>query len=131
MTPVYYPLYHSIEKNNRKLVKNPLINDGSTYEIDYEDLEKKTQNPNNKILLFCSPHNPTGRVWSREELEKIGEICLRNNVLIISDEIHFDLIMPGYKHTIFASISEKSANNMVVCTAPSKTFNFSLLKNTA
>ncbi|MGH4124264.1 MAG: MalY/PatB family protein [Clostridium sp.] len=123
MTPVYYPFYHSIEKNNRKLVKNPLINDGSTYVIDYEELEKKTQNPNNKILLFCSPHNPTGRVWSREELEKIGEICLRNNVLIISDEIYFDLIMPGYKHTVFASISEKLSNNMVVCTAPSKTFN--------
>lgn len=123
MTPVYYPFYHSIEKNNRKLVKNPLINNGSTYVIDYEDLEKKTQNPNNKILLFCSPHNPTGRVWSREELEKIGDICLKNNVLIISDEIHFDLIMPGYKHTIFASISEELANNMVVCTAPSKTFN--------
>ncbi|MGV8981063.1 MalY/PatB family protein [Clostridium sp.] len=123
MTPVYYPFYYSIEKNDRKLVKNPLINDGSTYVIDYEDLEKKTQNPNNKILLFCSPHNPTGRVWSRAELEKIGDICLRNNVLIISDEIHFDLIMPGYKHTIFASISEELANNMVVCTAPSKTFN--------
>jgi len=123
MTPAYYPFYYSIERNNRKLVKNPLINNGSTYVIDYEDLEKKTQNPNNKILLFCSPHNPTGRVWSREELEKIGEICLRNNVLIISDEIHFDLIMPGYKHTIFASISEELANNMLVCTAPSKTFN--------
>ncbi len=123
MTPVYYPFYFSIEKNHRKLVKNPLINTGSSYVIDYEDLEKKTQDPSNKILLFCSPHNPTGRVWSREELEKIGEICLRNNVLIISDEIHFDLIMPDHKHTVFASISEELANNMVVCTAPSKTFN--------
>ena len=123
MTPVYYPFYHAIEKNDRKLVKNPLINNGSTYVIDYEELDKKTQNPNNKILLFCSPHNPTGRVWTREELKKTGEICLRNNVLIISDEIHFDLIMPGYKHTVFASISEELANNMVVCTAPSKTFN--------
>lgn len=123
MTPVYHPFYFAIEKNNRKLVKSPLINQGSTYLIDYGDLEKKAQNPNNKILLFCSPHNPIGRVWSREELEKIGEICLRNNVLIISDEIHFDLIMPGHKHTVFASISEELANNMVVCTAPSKTFN--------
>jgi len=123
MTPVYYPFYFAIEKNNRKLVKSPLINQGSTYVIDYEDLEKKAQSPNNKILLFSSPHNPTGRVWSREELEKIGEICLRNNVLIISDEIHFDLIMPGQKHTVFATISEELANNMVVCTAPSKTFN--------
>ena len=123
MTPVYYPFYFAIERNHRKLVKNPLINNGSTYVIDYEDLEKKAKDPNNKILLFCSPHNPTGRVWSKEELEKIGEICLKNNVLIISDEIHFDLIMPGYKHTVFASISEELSNNMIVCTAPSKTFN--------
>lgn len=123
MSPVYYPFYFAIEKNNRAVVKNPLINTGSTYEIDYKDLEKKAQNPKNKVLLFCSPHNPVGRVWKKEELEKVGEICLRNNVLIISDEIHFDLIMPGHKHTVFASISDELANNMVVCTAPSKTFN--------
>jgi cystathionine beta-lyase len=123
MSPVYYPFYFAIEKNNRTVVKNPLINTGSTYEIDYKDLEKKAQNPKNKVLLFCSPHNPVGRVWKKEELEKVGEICLRNNVLIISDEIHFDLIMPGHNHTVFASISNELANNMVVCTAPSKTFN--------
>lgn len=123
MSPVYYPFYSAIESNNRKVVNNALINTGSTYVIDYEDLEKKAQNPNNKILLFCSPHNPTAKVWSKEELEKVGEICLKNNVLIISDEIHFDLIMPGHKHTVFASISEELANNIIVCTAPSKTFN--------
>lgn len=123
MSPVYYPFYNAIEANGRAVVKNPLIKNGSTYVIDYDDLEKKAQNPKNKILLFCSPHNPVGRVWSKEELEKVGEICLRNNVLIISDEIHFDLIMPGHKHTVFATISEELANNMVVCTAPSKTFN--------
>ena len=123
MSPVYYPFYNAIEANGRAVVKNPLIKSGSTYVIDYDDLEKKAQNPKNKILLFCSPHNPVGRVWSKEELEKVGEICLRNNVLIISDEIHFDLIMPGHKHIVFATISEELANNMVVCTAPSKTFN--------
>lgn len=123
MSPVYYPFYSAIELNNRKVVKNPLINTGSAYVIDYEDLEVKAKDPKNKILLFCSPHNPAGRVWTKEELTKVGEICLRNNVLIISDEIHFDLIMPGYEHTVFASINEEIANNIIVCTAPSKTFN--------
>ncbi|MCM0647493.1 pyridoxal phosphate-dependent aminotransferase [Clostridium swellfunianum] len=128
MSPVYYPFYMAIEKNDRKVVKSQLTNNGKTYEIDFEDLEKKTQDPSNKILLFCSPHNPVGRVWTTEELERVGEICLRNKVLIISDEIHFDIIMPGYKHTVFASLSEELANNMIVCTAPSKTFNLAGLQ---
>jgi cystathionine beta-lyase len=123
MSPVYYPFYFAIEKNNRNVIKSPLINTGSSYEIDFNDLERKARDPKNKILLFCSPHNPVGRVWRKEELEKVGDICLRNNVLIISDEIHFDLIMPGHDHTVFASISEELADNMIVCTAPSKTFN--------
>lgn len=123
MSPVYYPFYSSIERNNRKLVKSPLVRDGLTYNIDFEDFEKKAQDENNKILLFCSPHNPVGRVWTKEELRKLGSICLKNNILIISDEIHFDLIMPNYKHTVFATVSEELANNMIVCTAPSKTFN--------
>lgn len=123
MSPVYYPFYSAIELNNRKVVKNPLINTGSSYEIDFNDLEMKAKEHTNKILLFCSPHNPTGRVWTKEELEKVGEICLKNNILIISDEIHFDLIMPDHKHTVFASLSDELANNTIVCTAPSKTFN--------
>ena len=123
MTPVYYPFFSAIGKNHRDLVKNPLIKDGDTYLVDFEDLEEKAKNPRNKVLLFCSPHNPVGRVWKRDELEKIADICLRNNVVIISDEIHFDLIMPGHEHIVFASISEEAANNMIVCTAPSKTFN--------
>jgi cystathionine beta-lyase len=121
--PVYYPFYIAVENNKRTLVKNPLIFTGSTYVIDYDDLERKARNPKNKLLLFCSPHNPVGRVWTPEELDRVGEICLRNDVMIISDEIHFDLIMPGHKHTVFANVSEKLANNMIVCTAPSKTFN--------
>lgn len=123
MTPVYYPFYDAIEKNGRKVVRNPLINAGRTYLVDFADLERKAADPRNKLLLFCSPHNPVGRVWSREELERIGEICLRNNVLIISDEIHFDIVMPGHRHTVFAKISEELADSMVICTAPSKTFN--------
>ncbi|QQZ10011.1 MalY/PatB family protein [Heyndrickxia vini] len=123
MSPVYYPFYSAIELNNRKVVKNPLINTGSSYEIDFNDLEMKAKEHTNKILLFCSPHNPTGRVWTKEELEKVGEICLKNNILLISDEIHFDLIMPDHKHTVFASLSDELADNTIVCTAPSKTFN--------
>lgn len=123
MTPVYYPFFSAIESNGRKLVASSLINTGDTYVIDYEDLEIKAKDPKNKILLFCSPHNPVGRVWKKEELERVADICLRNDVLIISDEIHFDLIMPGYEHTVFAKVSEKAADNMIVCTAPSKTFN--------
>ncbi|MDD4239254.1 MAG: pyridoxal phosphate-dependent aminotransferase [Desulfotomaculaceae bacterium] len=121
--PVYYPFYIAVESNNRTLVKNPLIFTGLNYVIDYDDLEQKARNPKNKILLFCNPHNPVGRVWTPEELTRVGDICLRNNVLIISDEIHFDLIMPGHKHNVFANISEELANNIIVCTAPSKTFN--------
>lgn len=123
MTPVYYPFYSAIERNRRRIVKNPLIKTESSYLIDFDDLENKAKDPNNKILLFCSPHNPVGRVWTKDELERVGEICLRNNVLIISDEIHFDLIMPGYHHTVFASLSEEFADQCIVCTAPSKTFN--------
>lgn len=123
MTPVYYPFYMAMELSGRTIARNPLIETGSSYEIDFEDLEEKAKDPNNKVLLFCSPHNPVGRVWTKEELEKITDICLRNNVLIISDEIHNDLIMPGSEHTIMAKISKEAADNMLVCTAPSKTFN--------
>ncbi len=129
MTPVYYPFYFAMERNERKIVKSSLINTGKTYKIDYKDLEEKAKDPKNKVLLFCSPHNPTGRVWTKEELEKVADICLRNNVFIISDEIHNDLIMPGYKHTVFATISEDIKNNIMVCTAPSKTFNLAGLQN--
>lgn len=129
MTPVYYPFYYAIGRNGRRLMKSSLISTGTSYKINYEDLEEKAKNPKNKVLLFCSPHNPTGRVWTKEELEKVADICLRNNVLIISDEIHNDLIMPGHKHTVFATISEEVKNNIIVCTAPSKTFNIAGLHN--
>jgi len=122
-TPVYYPFFNAILRTHRTLVRNPLVLEGDRYTIDFDDLERKAQDPRNKVLLFCSPHNPVGRVWTPEELAKVGEICLRNKVLIISDEIHFDLIMPGQSHTVFAKVSEELADNMIVCTAPSKTFN--------
>ncbi|MBR0093927.1 MAG: pyridoxal phosphate-dependent aminotransferase [Synergistaceae bacterium] len=127
-TPVYYPMYSAIESQGRKLVDNPLINTGLRYEIDFDDLERKAADPNTKMLILCSPHNPCGRVWTRDELSRLGEICLRHGVLVVSDEIHFDLLMPGHVHTVFASISDEIANNCVVCTAPSKTFNIAGLQ---
>jgi cystathionine beta-lyase len=128
MTPVYYPMYYAIERNHRKLVDNPLINAGGRYEINFEDFESKAKDPNTKLLILCSPHNPSGRVWQRRELEKIGRICIDNGVLVVSDEIHNDLIMPGYHHLMFGSISEEFAQHSITCTAPSKTFNLAGLQ---
>lgn len=123
MTPVYYPFYNAVSRTNRKLVTSSLfINDGR-YEIDFKDFEKKAKENSTKLFILCSPHNPVGRVWEKEELEKIAKICLDNNVIIVSDEIHFDLIMPGYHHHVLSTLSEEIAMNTIVCTAPSKTFN--------
>jgi len=123
MPPVYYPFYSAIEKGERKIVRNELKEVDGRYEIDFEDLEKKAKNPKNSTLLFCNPHNPVGRVWTREELLKVAEICEKHDVLVLSDEIHFDLIMPGHKHIVFASLNDWARNHSVVFTAPSKTFN--------
>lgn len=128
MTPVYYPMYMAVERNKRKIVRNPLIYKDNRYSIDFDDLEQKAKDPSNTLIILCSPHNPVGRVWTPEELERIGRICIDNNVVIVSDEIHFDIIMPGYKHTVFATISEEFADHSIVCTAPSKTFNLAGLQ---
>ncbi|WP_245579126.1 MalY/PatB family protein [Atopobium fossor] len=124
--PVYYPFMKAITINDRIIVNNALINNKKErcYQIDFADLEQKASNPHNKILLLCSPHNPVGRVWTRNELQRIVDICLRHDVFIISDEIHNDLIMPGYEHTTLLSlVDEVQAKHTMVCTAPSKTFN--------
>ncbi|MCR5689979.1 MAG: pyridoxal phosphate-dependent aminotransferase [Clostridiales bacterium] len=120
--PVYMMFAHSIEVNGRRIVENRLINNDGHYTMDYDDLDEKTKPDNVKLMLLCSPHNPVGRVWTREELTKLGEICKRNNVLVIADEIHNDLLMNGAEHTVFASIPGM-AENCVTCTAVSKTFN--------
>lgn len=122
-TPVYYPFYSAVEKSGRKLVESKLVLNENRYEFDFEDFEKKAKDSKNTLCILCNPHNPVGRVWRREELEKIGKICIDNGIIIVSDEIHQDLIMPGYKHTVFAEISEEFAQNSIICTAPSKTFN--------
>lgn len=123
MPPVYFPFVELLERNERKVINNPLILKDKKYFIDFEDLEKKAKDPNNKILIFCSPHNPVGRVWTKEELEKVAKICLENDVLLISDEIHFDLIMPNQKHTVLSTLSKEIEDKCITCTSPSKTFN--------
>lgn len=128
MTPIYYPMYAAISNTHRKLVATSLLNHNGRYEIDWDDFEKKAKNPDTKMLILCSPHNPSSRVWTREELVRLGEICMENHVIVCSDEIHFDLIMPGFHHTVFASINEEFAQNCVVCTSPSKTFNLAGLQ---
>lgn len=128
MSPVYYPFYYAMERNGRKIVKSPLILEGANYRIDFEDLELKAKAERNRVLLFCSPHNPVGRVWTKEELQKVAEICTRHHVLVVSDEIHSDLIMPGHRHTVFATLSKEASDNVIVCTAPTKTFNLAGLQ---
>lgn len=121
--PVYYPFASIIKNNGRRVVSNQLELDESYYRMSYKDLEGKVKDPRTKALILCSPHNPVGRVWSKEELIRLGEICLENEILVISDEIHCDLIFPKHKHIVFASISEEFAQHSVTCTAGSKTFN--------
>lgn len=128
LRPVYYPFTSAVEENGRTLVVSELLIKDGHYEIDFDDLEEKASRPDVTLMIFCSPHNPVGRVWTKEELLRVCDICYRNHVFIISDEIHFDLIMPGYTHTSMAVLEEKYLNNCVVCTAPTKTFNIAGLK---
>ncbi|HHV19196.1 MAG TPA: pyridoxal phosphate-dependent aminotransferase [Thermoanaerobacterales bacterium] len=130
-SPVYYPFFKVIENNGRRVVNNPLLFNDGRYTMDFDDLEEKVKDPQVKLLFLCSPHNPVGRVWTEEELKKLGRICIDNNILIISDEIHQDILYPGVKHTPFASISEEFALNSITCTAPSKTFNLAGLQTSS
>lgn len=130
-TPVYRPFFSAIRKTGRTLAGNPLVLAGGRYQIDFDHLEALARDPRNKVLLFCSPHNPVGRVWTPAELARVGEICLRHGVLIISDEIHFDLVMPGHRHTVFATLAPELASRMIVCTSPSKTFNLAGLNTSS
>jgi cystathionine beta-lyase len=126
--PVYYPFFNAVESNGAELVSNSLIYQDNHYHMDFADLEEKTRDPGVKMAILCSPHNPVGRVWTRDELIRFGEICINNQVLIVSDEIHGDLIYKGYSFTPFARISAEFARHAIVCTAPSKTFNLAGLR---
>lgn len=127
-TPVYNCFFSSIRNNQCQLIENRLLYTDSTYHIDFDDLEMKASDPKAKLLLLCNPHNPAGRVWTRSELERINDICLRNSVMVVSDEIHCELVFDGYKYTPFASISEACRKNSVVCCSPSKSFNIAGLQ---
>jgi len=120
--PVYFPFFWAVERNRRTLLLNRLVEENNRYFIDFHDLELKIRD-GAKMLILCSPHNPVGRAWTREELERIGSLCLTNDVLIISDEIHGDLVLPGHMHIPLASLSQELARKTVTCIAPSKTFN--------
>lgn len=127
-TPVYYPFFSSVRGNGRRLVTNPLIYENGTYRIDFEDFERKITEERVRLFILCSPHNPVGRVWTREELIRLGELCRKHGVLVVADEIHSDFVYPGHHHTVFAGISPEFADMSVTCTAPSKTFNLAGLQ---
>ena len=126
--PVYYPFKEVVEDNHRRLVNNTLVLGGDgTYTIDYEDFEKKVIEENVKLFILCNPHNPVGRVWTKEELERLGDICLKHGVFVVSDEIHADFAFER-KHTVFSEVKEAYRDISMICTSPSKTFNIAGLQ---
>lgn len=127
-TPAYNCFFSSIRNNGCEIDASPLIAVGDTYEMDFEDLERRAADPKAKVFLLCNPHNPVGRVWTRDELERAGDVCLRHGVTVVSDEIHCELTMPGYRYTPFASINEEFGKHSVVCVSPSKAFNIAGLQ---
>ena len=132
--PVYYPFTNIIRDNDRRVIDNTLVYEKrvtegkSQYSIDYEDFERKIVQEHIKLFILCNPHNPVGRVWNREELQYLGEICLRHHVIVVSDEIHNDFVYPGFEHTVFANVDPRFTEFTVTCTAPSKTFNLAGLQ---
>lgn len=126
-TPVYTPFYNVIKAHDREVVKNPLIFKDNYYTIDFDDFEIKLQS-GVKAFILCSPHNPVGRVWKKEELEEMARLCIKYDVMILSDEIHADLIFPAEHHIPIASLSEDIAERTITCMAPSKTFNLAGLQ---
>ena len=126
--PVYYPFSSIILGNDRQLVNSPLVLKDGHYEIDFVDFEQKITSKNVKLFLLCNPHNPAGRVYTRDELQKMATICLQHGVTIVADEIHNDFIRKGYEHTVLASLGNDIAQHVVTCTAPSKTFNLAGLQ---
>lgn len=127
-SPVYYPFFEAAERNHVEVISSSLIYADGRYEIDFSDFEKKASDPSVKVFFLCNPHNPSGRMWTKEELERLGNICLSNDVLVVSDEIHSDLALYGNQHIPFASINDAFADNCITFLAPSKTFNLAGLQ---
>ena len=130
-TPVYNIFFNSIVNNGRNIVESPLRYDENVYQMDFEDLERKLSNPQTTLMILCNPHNPVGKIWSREELGQVGELCRKYHVTVISDEIHCDLTSPGKEYIPFASVSENCRNHSITCIAPTKAFNLAGLQTAA
>lgn len=130
-TPVYNIFFNSILNNGRNVLESPLYYENGVYSIDFSDLEEKLSNPQTTLMILCNPHNPVGKIWDRETLERIGTLCERYHVVVVSDEIHCDLTAPGKEYTPFASVSKACRNNSITCVAPTKTFNLAGLQTAA
>ena len=126
--PVYYPFYNVIRNNERKIIESPLVYKDGEYTIDFEDFENKIKENDVKLFIMCSPHNPVCRVWTKHELQKLGAICKKYNLFVVADEIHCDFVYPGFEHAPFMLACPALADRMVICTAPSKTFNIAGLQ---
>ncbi|MDO4272052.1 MAG: MalY/PatB family protein [Eubacteriales bacterium] len=131
MTPVYNIFFNSILNNGRNVLESRLKYDGHGYQIDFDDLEEKLSDPQTTLLILCNPHNPVGKIWDRVTLEKIGVLCSKYHVLVLSDEIHCDLTKPGVDYTPFASVSENCRKNSITCVAPTKAFNLAGIQTAA
>ncbi|MDO4557054.1 MAG: aminotransferase class I/II-fold pyridoxal phosphate-dependent enzyme, partial [Lachnospiraceae bacterium] len=127
-SPVYNIFYNSILNNGRHVLSSDLVYDGNEYHIDFEDLEKKLAMPQTTMMILCNPHNPIGKIWSRETLDRIGQLCAKYNVLVVSDEIHCDIVAPDKEYIPFASVSEVNLMNSITCIAPTKAFNLAGLQ---
>ena len=129
--PVYYPFYRTVHNNGGLLSCSCLRRSGSRYEMDLDDFERRAAEARTTIFILCSPHNPVGRVWREEELERVGEICMRHGVRVFADELHCDIVMPGYRHIPFAGLNPEFAAHSITVISPSKTFNLAGLQATA
>lgn len=127
-TPVYNCFFSSVRNNGCIIAENRLLRRGDTYEMDFDDLELKASDPAVRLMLLCNPHNPCGRVWRRDELKRVADICARHGVSVVSDEIHCELVMPGYEYVPFASLSPETERMSVTCLSPSKAFNIAGLQ---
>ena len=131
MTPVYNIFFNSITNNGRKVLENKLIYKDGEYSINYDDLNSKLADSQTTMLLLCNPHNPIGKIWDRDTLQRIGKMCADNNVLVVSDEIHCDIVKPGLGYIPFASVSDVCRDNSITCVSPTKAFNIAGIQTAA
>ena len=131
LTPVYNIFYNSILNNGRKVLESPLVYEAGEYSIDFEDLEQKLSFPQTTLMIFCNPHNPIGKIWDKETLAKVGELAAKHHVVVLSDEIHCDIVKPGCEYIPFASVNEVCRDNSITCIAPTKCFNIAGMQTSA